>query len=139
MTEIRSRATLCGRYFRPAQRPALLVLVLVLVNQNFIGAEGRGRVRRRRRSDGRWLKLEDIASYLTSVFCSLFSVFCLLTPDTRHLMTEDRYQKSEKRKPQNTEQGIMNFEGKKLHHSKFLVRYSIFKTEAIWKWNRPTD
>jgi hypothetical protein len=37
-----------------------------------------------------------------------------------------------KREPQNTEQGIMNVEGKeKVHHSKFLVRYSIFKTGKV--------
>jgi CubicO group peptidase (beta-lactamase class C family) len=39
-------------------------------------------------------------------------------------MTEDRYQKSEKREPQNTEQGIMNFEGKKT--SSFEIPCSIF-------------
>jgi CubicO group peptidase (beta-lactamase class C family) len=38
--------------------------------------------------------------------------------------TEDRYQKSEKREPQNTEQAIMNFEGKKT--SSFEIPCSIF-------------
>jgi hypothetical protein len=39
----------------------------------------------------------------------------------------DRYQKSEKREPQNTEQGIMNVEGKEnfiIGNSLFDIRYS---------------
>ena len=43
-------------------------------------------------------------------------------------MSEVRGQRSENREPQNIEYRMLNIEGKKLHHWKFLVRYSIFKT-----------
>ena len=43
-------------------------------------------------------------------------------------MSEVRGQRSENREPQNIEYPMLNIEGKKLHHWKFLVRYSIFKT-----------